>query len=373
FTQPTHGKLSDNGDGSYTYTPDADFSGADSFIYTVSDGKGGENSATVVITVTHVVKNNSPVAGDDSFFTDEDSELTISVKNLLYNDLDKDGDALVIKSFTKPSHGNLVDNGGGTLTYISELNFNGSDKFIYTVSDSKGGNDAAVVNIVVYPVNDLPLVENDNAVTYQGASLLISPLLNDSDTDGDEISIVSFSQPDNGSVRDNGDGTLIYTPRYAFFGQRDIFTYIAADGKGGTDTGVVNITVIETTGAFNGIPVKLDYKKEAVIFSDERISDSQGFKKITSEFFSLEHRNDGERIHAAISHRPDQTDDFYGGGNEHEIIRYEAVETAKEAAMRENPADQVAAALGFSEQIQSAANNFEIERAALLKALGFSF
>ncbi|MEW6167713.1 MAG: retention module-containing protein, partial [Pseudomonadota bacterium] len=195
FTQPSHGTVVDNGDGTFTYAPDADYNGADSFTYTVSDGNGGTDTATVNLTVNP--QNDPPIAVDDTYSTNEDAALVISAASLLSNDSDIDGDSLVITGFTQPSHGSVVDNGDGTFTYTPDADYNGADSFTYTVSDSNGGTDTATVNLTVNPQNDPPIAVDDSYSTNEDAALVISAaslLSNDSDVDGDTLVVSGFTQ-----------------------------------------------------------------------------------------------------------------------------------------------------------------------------------
>jgi hypothetical protein len=141
-----NGTLVDNGDGTWNYTLAANDDTSASFSYTITDGSGNvAGSATLDITSV----NDDPVAADDSVSTDEDTPLVITAASLIANDTDVELDALSIASFTQPSHGSLVDNGDGTLTYTPNANFTGTDSFFYTVSDGRGGTDSSVVTIDV--------------------------------------------------------------------------------------------------------------------------------------------------------------------------------------------------------------------------------
>lgn len=236
-TPPAHGAAVINANGTVTYTPTANYSGPDGFTYTVSDGKGGTDIGTVTLTVTPV--NDPPVAVADSATTPEDTAVTILVRG---NDSDPDGDALIIASTTPASKGTLIANGNGTITYTPNANTSGADSFTYTVSDEKGGTATATVSITVTPVNDAPVVQNDTATTDEGTPVTISVLANDTDPDGDTLTVASVATPAHGTAVNNGNGTVTYSPAAGYTGP-DSFTYVASDGNGGATTATVNITV----------------------------------------------------------------------------------------------------------------------------------
>ena len=246
--QPANGTVVDNGDGTVTYTPDADYNGTESFTYTATDGTNSSNSATVWVTVTPV--NDTPVAVDDSASTAEDTAVIVSV---LANDTDVDGDTLSIESFTQPTNGTVTDNGDGTLTYTPDANYSGSDSFTYVASDGTVTSNSATVTMTVNAVNDVPVAADDSVTTPEDTALVVAPLANDSDPEGDTLSIDSFTQPTNGTVTDNGDGTLTYTPDAEYFGS-DSFTYVATDGTDASNTATVTVTVTSV----NDAPVAVD-------------------------------------------------------------------------------------------------------------------
>ncbi len=238
-TGPTNGVLSTNANGTVTYTPNAGFNGTDTFTYQVSDGNGGFDTATVTINVGAV--NDAPVANDDSVTTNEDTAITI---NVLGNDTDPDGDTLSVNAITaNPANGSVVINANGTITYTPNANFNGTDTFTYQVSDGNGGFDTATVTVNVTPVNDAPIAVNDSVTTNEDSAVTINVLGNDTDPDGDTLSVSRIvTGPANGSVVINANGTITYTPANNFNGA-DSFTYEISDGNGGTDIATVNITV----------------------------------------------------------------------------------------------------------------------------------
>lgn len=133
-------------------------------------------------------------------------------------------------------------NADGTITYVPDLNFFGTDTFTYSVCDGTGLCDVGIVTVEVLPVNDPPpLAIDDEAVVELDGTALIDVLGNDTDSDGDDLVIDSFTQPANGTVVDNGDGTLIYTPDPGFTGV-DAFTYTVCDPYGACDAATVTVT-----------------------------------------------------------------------------------------------------------------------------------
>jgi Ca2+-binding RTX toxin-like protein len=236
FTLPTEGTLVQNPDGTFTYTPAPDFNGSDSFTYTVSDG-----TATRVenVNITVDPENDAPITVSDSGTTQEDSSVVIDV---LANDTDPDGDTLSVSAVTNGANGTVVINADNTVTYTPNPDFNGSDSFTYTATDGNGGTVIETVSVQVNPENDAPVTVVDNVVLDEDTSTTISVLDNDSDVDGDTLSIDSFTQPASGEVVDNGDGTFTYTPDADYNGD-DSFTYTVSDGNGGLTTETVNITV----------------------------------------------------------------------------------------------------------------------------------
>ncbi|MBC7081435.1 MAG: tandem-95 repeat protein [Thermoplasmatales archaeon] len=151
---PTHGSLTLNSNGSFTYTPHANYSGQDSFTYKAYDGQDYSNISTVYITITPV--NDPPVANNDYCTTDEDTPVII---NILENDYDIDGtiDASSVTITQNASHGNVTVNANGTVTYTPNANYHGSDSFKYKVKDnSNAWSNEATVFINITPVNDVP-------------------------------------------------------------------------------------------------------------------------------------------------------------------------------------------------------------------------
>ena len=244
FTNPANGSLTLNADGSFTYTPNADYNGSDNFTYTVTDGNGNVDNATVNITVNPT--NDAPEATNDTYNVTEDTALVIdAASGVLANDTDIDGDTLTVSAFTNPANGSLTLNADGSFTYIPNANYEGTDNFTYTVSDGNGGTDTATVNLAVGNINDVPTANDDALSTDEDSALNFSAaslIANDTDADGDTLTIQSFTQPANGAIVDHGNGTYTYTPDANFNGT-DTFSYTISDGNGGTATADVDITV----------------------------------------------------------------------------------------------------------------------------------
>jgi VCBS repeat-containing protein len=155
-TGPSDGTLSLNANGSFSYTPAADYTGSDSFTYRASDGTLTSNMATVAISVTAV--NDVPVAAGDAYTTAEDTVLTVPAPGVLGNDSDPDGNPLTAVLATGPSDGTLSLNANGSFSYTPAANFAGSDSFTYRASDGTVPSSPATVTITVTPVNDAPRV-----------------------------------------------------------------------------------------------------------------------------------------------------------------------------------------------------------------------
>lgn len=236
-TQGAHGSVAVSLGVNVVYTPAPNYFGPDSFTYTIADGNGGSDTATVSINVTAL--NDSPDAVNDSGSTLEDAPVTLDVRT---NDSDPEDNPLSLYLVTQGAHGSVVINGGGTITYTPAANYNGPDAFTYTIIDGSGAFDSATVSITVTAANDAPDAMNDTGATREGVSVLIPVLGNDTDIEGQALSVLSYSTPPNGALLRQAGDALRYTPNPNFNGT-DSFTYTVSDGNGGTDTATVTVTV----------------------------------------------------------------------------------------------------------------------------------
>jgi len=229
-----------NADNTVTYTPEASFTGTDSFTYTVNDGTVDGNTATVTITVNPAV-NNPPVAVDDEAVTGENTPVVIDV---LANDTDADGDPLMVSDVFYSGTGSVTVNADDTVTYTPAQGFSGTDSFSYTASDGLVNSNVATVIITVSTAGNLPpTAVDDNASTTMNTPVFINMVANDYDADGivepNSVAIVS-SPTRRGTVEIVTDG-VIYTPRKNFRGT-DEFTYTVDDDLGATSN-VATVTV----------------------------------------------------------------------------------------------------------------------------------
>ncbi len=268
ISDAAHGALDLQSDGSFTYTHDGGETAYDHFIYRVSDGVTWGNTATVHIDIDNV--NDAPVAQPDVATTSED---TLVIVDVLANDMDVDGDRLFVVAVTQPNHG-ATTNYGGAVAYMPAPDFNGEDAFSYTVSDG-WLTDTARVSITITPVNDPPVAMDDAATTAEDAPIVIDVLANDTDVDGDALSVMAVIQPAHGVVIHSRE-LLTYTPTADFHGQ-DTFLYIASDDHGGTDLAMVVVTVTPV----NDPPIVADIPDQSIsagesfatIVLDEYVSD----------------------------------------------------------------------------------------------------
>ncbi len=183
--------------------------------------------------------NNPPVAGDDTALTDEDTPASIPV---LANDTDPDEDPLSIVTATDGDFG-AVEIDGDDIIYTPNPDWYGTDSFTYIVTDGNGGTDEGLVTVTITAVNDAPSAYDDTATTQADTDVIIPVLDNDDDPDADDLTVVSTTEPSNGTVTINADNTITYTPDSGFTSGEDTFSYTISDGNDGSDTATVTITV----------------------------------------------------------------------------------------------------------------------------------
>ncbi|MEH0715325.1 tandem-95 repeat protein [Vibrio owensii] len=221
-------------DGELVFTPAEDFNGEATITYVVTDGELTDE-ATVSVTVNPV--NDAPVANDDSTTTDEDMPVTIDV---LPNDSDVDGDTLTIVNASVPAEQGTVEIVDGKLVFTPAEDFNGEATITYVVTDGELTDEATVL-VTVNPVNDAPVANDDSNTTDEDTPVTIDVLPNDSDVDGDTLTIVNASVPAEQGTVEIVDGKLVFTPAENFNGDATI-SYTVSDGAL-EDEAEVSVTV----------------------------------------------------------------------------------------------------------------------------------
>src|SRR5580765_2220316 len=242
-TDPPHGNAVCDQFGQCDYTPDGGYLGSDGFDYTVSDGNGGTDVGTVHVSV---VANSPPVAVDDTLTTKLNTQGTAFV---LDNDTDADDDTLTVTRNTDPPHGTATCGASGSCTYTPDAGYLGSDTFDYTVSDGTA-TDTGTVNVTVV-ANSPPVAVDDTLTTKQNAAKDVFVLENDTDANGDALTVTGNTDPPHGTATCNSFGSCTYTPDAGYLGP-DAFDYTVSDGTA-TDTGTVDVTVVA-----NSPPVAVD-------------------------------------------------------------------------------------------------------------------
>ena len=222
-----------------TYTPAAGFVGTDTFTYTITGDNGETDSATVTVSVT--APAGAVVANADTAETLQGQPVTIDV---LDNDL---GAGIGITDVSQPANGSALIS-GDSVVYTPEPEFVGTDTFTYSIAGDSGETDSATVTVTVREVtggeNRDPIANDDMYSTPKGVPIRLDVLANDTDPDGDPLTIVAVGTTDFADVTITSDGQLFYIPHIGWFGT-DEFTYTISDGRGGEDTATVFITVIE--------------------------------------------------------------------------------------------------------------------------------
>ena len=234
---PSHGAATVSG-LTVTYTPAADFAGTETLAITATAG-GLTDTAVLAIVVTPV--NDAPVAADDVLAAVEDQVQTIAMSALLANDTDVDGDALVVAAVADATGGTVVI-GDASIAFTPDADFTGDATFTYTVSDGVA-TDTATVTLQFGAANDPPVAAADSGTTAEDTPLALtaaSLAANDTDPEGQTLTVTAVANPTNGTVALAG-GTVTFTPTADFAGVGG-FEYTVSDGAA-TATGTVTVTI----------------------------------------------------------------------------------------------------------------------------------
>ncbi|ELU8564836.1 tandem-95 repeat protein, partial [Vibrio parahaemolyticus] len=219
--------------GIATISPTADWNGSETLTFTATDPSGESISQTVNFTVAPV----ADIVADKATVVED----TPTIIKVLGNDtFEDDGKVVSLDTNNGPANGTVSVNPDGSVTYTPNDNYVGKDTFTYIVT-SGGVSESTTVEVNVTPVNDAPVAKDDIATTQEDTAVTIDVLPNDTDVDGDKLSIQSASVPEAQGKVEIVDGKLVFTPAENFNGDAEI-TYTVTDGEL-TDEAKVSVTV----------------------------------------------------------------------------------------------------------------------------------
>jgi uncharacterized repeat protein (TIGR01451 family) len=295
-----------NADGSFTYDPNGQFeylraghSATNSFAYTVSDGNGGTDTAVVTITIDGANDAPADISLDNSSVAENRPSGTL-VGDFSTTDPDiGDTFAYTLASGTGSDDNSWFTVVGNHLQTAATFNYETKSSYSVRVRSTDSGLlfCEQVFVITVTNGNDPPVALDDNATTDADTAVTVDVLDNDSDPDGDALTVASVTQGAHGSVVNNGDD-VTYTPAAGFSGA-DSFTYTISDGNGGTDTATVTVTVTRTTARIN---VQIDTGPTAAIYIWDDTTGSWAMDEDTQELVDGTNHVTSDIIAVAAGH-----------------------------------------------------------------------
>lgn len=240
------------------YWPAVGFCGTDQFSYNVSDGSGLTDTATIKVYVDCNNVNLPPTANQDLVVTSEGQNVVI---NVLGNDTDPETQPLSVVATGVQNgtvvYGSLSINQDGTVSYQASQTYNSTasyvDEFTYTISDPYRLTSWGFIRVTVNPVNDAPVAQDDIVTTPEDTPVVINVLENDSDPEGNPLTVATGSLPTNGTIIINANQTVTYTPNQDFWGV-DSFSYTVSDGEHTSTAATGNITVSAVNDAPRTMP-----------------------------------------------------------------------------------------------------------------------
>ena len=259
---PSHGSLTVHTDGTFGYTPAADYNGTDSFTFKANDGSLDSNVATESLTIIPV--NDAPVAHDGSASGNEDTLITGSLSAS-----DIDSPTLTYSLVAGPSHGSLTAHTDGTFGYTPAADYNGSDSFTFKANDGSLDSNVATESLTINPVNDAPVAHDGAASGNQDT--VITGSFSATDIDSSTLTYLDVTQPAHGSVTiDTAHGTFSYTPDADYSGT-DSFTFKANDGSLDSNAATESLTINPVGASIDHAPTDISLSNASV---DENSPDS---------------------------------------------------------------------------------------------------
>ncbi|MDZ4823708.1 MAG: Ig-like domain-containing protein [Flavobacteriales bacterium] len=257
---PQHGEIIFNDNGTYMYSPDANYSGTDILTYQACDPGSACDQAQLIFTVNEV--NDAPVAINDSFYGNEDE---ILIGNILLNDIDAENGTLTSVVITGPFNGIFVLSDDGDFAYTPTANWFGTVSITYLVTDLQGASAQGVLTIELSSGNDIPVAGDDYKFGNEDEVLSGNISSNDSDADGEIMTFQVTNNVDNGIFILFPDGSYSFMPNTNWFGTDEV-TYLAIDPNGASDSATLTMEV----AAVNDAPIAV--YDEAYTYEDTMVS-----------------------------------------------------------------------------------------------------
>jgi hypothetical protein len=255
-----NGILAAFADGSFTYTPDAGFTGTDQFSYRMQNASGITSDPVTVTIEVFPAANRNPIGMPDFYAMTIETTLSVGAPGFLGNDIDLDGEVLSAISIVEVvDHGILAAFADGSFNYTPDAGFTGTDQFSYRMQDASGNlSEPVYVTIEVYSWNRAPIGVNDQYAAVINTTLVINApgfLANDIDLDGEPLSAISIVENvDNGFLTAFADGSFNYTPNAGFTGN-DQFSYRMRDASNNnSEPVIVTIAVLPAGNTPVGMP-----------------------------------------------------------------------------------------------------------------------
>ncbi|MBY5923041.1 Ig-like domain-containing protein [Ferrimonas balearica] len=315
---PTGASFEVQPDGTITIQPHADFSGELTLSYRVADDEG-VYSEWAEITVVILPVNDAPEAVADQFELTEGGVLDALVTN---NDFDVDGDAFTAVLVTAPQYGQLTLNDDGSFRYQHDGGEQSQDQFQYRINDGKLDSGVVSVTLTILGANDAPQAADDLASTQEDQPVTVDVLANDSDPDGDVLTVTVTQGPKLGGASVTSDGRISYQPFPNLFG-RDTLEYQVDDGNGGVAKAMVTIDILAVNDAPNAEDDQAQTQEDQAVSIDvlNNDSDSDG-GKLTLTLVSQPSHGEAQVLNGQIHYQP--APDYHGEDSFSYAIRDDA-------------------------------------------------
>jgi hypothetical protein len=267
---PSKGGVILAADGTFTYTPNPEVSGTDSFSFSATDASGASDSGTISVTIA--AADDVPVATADSATVAEDGAVDIAV---LANDSGFGDGGIVVTIATPPASGSASVNPDGSIHFVPAADFNGTATFDYQVADADGDTATATVSVTVQAADDLPSAAPDSAATDEDIAVDVAVLANDTGLGDGGLTVTVSSPPASGTATVNPDGTIRFTPAANASGVF-AFSYTVTDADGDPSSAQVNIAVTAVNDAPTAAPGALSATEDTVASGSVSANDVEG-------------------------------------------------------------------------------------------------